>query len=104
MRNLSDRLRAYAKGQGVRWTPITPGGCAYNWSHARHIFENQATWDRAAALQARYRRYLATMDARRNWVEVRRIAWADGSVESIERADDGAERTVTLVAPHGDLC
>ena len=43
-------------------------------------------------------------DDAREWEKVDTIYWADNSVEEIWRDKNGVEKSVQIVAPHGDAC
>lgn len=123
-RSLSAMVRALAKrGQyGHSRSPrnfhMAEGYCAYYW-HSGHayiegegwvpIVPDQATWDRCVRLLRRYHAFVQHMEnVAPGWVEVRRIHWADNSIEATEEATRGSRvgecRTRQLVAPHGDIC
>ena len=63
-----------------------------------------AEFDRLKELQAEARRKAKEADDAREWRYVRTIYWADNSVEEIWQDKDGAEKTVQVTGPHGDVC
>ena len=75
-------------------------------------YHSRAHWDvdferykRIARLSKRYRRLVHYVtEIKPQWQAVDKIEWADNSVDVIERAADGRERSRMVKAPSGDAC
>ena len=79
------------------------GYCEYYWS-AQHDMTFD-TWLKVAKLSKRYRRFVNYVrETLPEWKEVRRISYADDSVEAVQQDKFGRTRQVMVEAPHGDAC
>jgi len=84
---------------------ILPSYNSYYWGHAKWDGFTHAQWERAAAVNARYRRFARYLsEVKPGWQEVERIHYADNSVAVVEVSRDGVRRERTVVGPSGDAC
>lgn len=88
-----------------RWHVVTEGYCAWYWANPQ-IATTEAEWNKAAELSQRYLQYKAYCEeVLPAWTEVRRVSYADNSVESEQVCKCGQHRRIVMLeAPSGDLC
>lgn len=104
-----DHQAGWRRSVAGYWMPDPDDGrstyCTYYWSSATRYMSHEQ-WEKLARLSVRYRRFVRHMtEVAPQWKEVERINWMDNSVESVQVCKHGTHRrTVTVVAPHGDLC
>ena len=75
----------------------------YCYSEPYHSLTH-SEFERLKQLQAEARAAAKAAEEARCWQYVETTYWADNSVEELWRDKDGNEKTVMVVAPHGDCC
>jgi hypothetical protein len=80
--------------------------CRYYWSLAHSYFGIPFdVWCEVATLSYRYRRFCRYVEETKpQWREMRKIFYADNSIEVVEASNDGRMRQRMVEAPHGDAC
>ena len=97
-----------ARGQYGR--PVAPAGLYLTESYTSFYWEAPTgitfdQWKSAVKLLGRYRRFRNyVLEILPQWKEVKKIYWADNSVDSVQVSVDGRERRVMIAPPSGDLC
>ena len=64
----------------------------------------KAEYERLKELQVECIALKKRIDEAREWKFVRRVNWADNSVEETWVDKNGAEKSVMVTQPHGDIC
>lgn len=78
---------------------------SFYWDNHSRLIKDFETWQRVAALSERYKRFVYyCREIKPQWSEVKKVYYADNSVESVQVSNTGVRREVLVVGPSGDVC
>lgn len=77
---------------------------SFEFFHGKNCI-TRTEYEKIMKLLTRYQRfYTYVKETSPQWKKVREIYWADNSIEELQINKYGEERTIMIVAPHGDAC